>query len=441
MRLPNGNLLLRASPSGPPVEFAPWQGVDALTQTEWAIDFLDGSDLPSSTGSPASPLKTGAEFTRRTWGRGITNFTTLTLLNDCPDPNTDYLFWRSPALLAGAFFRIVGTPTTLAAGTLTAVTMGTPNVSQTTIQASVDLSGLVGKRCRITAATAATVGTVFYVELANAGTYTISAPVFVDTSVASTWQSSTVQTLTIGDAFVVEELTQAPSMHIDPWGLANTLGAPNGRLVGLTGLRTGQPNRLDDLVLGTQAMVCSFGNVFNNGQIIWGYASEGLAGSTGCRFQNDFNAQALAGVPSFFSCSFNGNLSIHSPDTWINFNSNNSIRNGKVQLDHEGRIQVNGLCIHQWGVLSGIGAALHIQEGCFANIGAVLWGTSTAANTYGIRVDAYGGGVYASGAKPTISGALAPGKDVEVGGVSLAYADVPGLSANAANFAALVAKN
>lgn len=413
-------------------------GLDVLTQTAWAIDFIAGDD--SAEGTPSAPLKTGAEWTRRTYGRGLNQFTTLQLLNDCPDPTSDYLVINSPVLSTAGFLRIVGGGVTLASGTLTAVANQVTNTSQTTVETSVDLSNFVGQRLRIVLSSTAPVGTVCYIEAAQNGTYTLSTPNFTDTSVPGSWNTSTVRTLSVGDSFVVERLFQAPAISVNAFGMGNSIQTPYARSVGVADLAIGASSGFDDISLGTNGRVVAWGCQMQMGTLACALNGP-LTSINASRFSNTYSVVGIEGSPAFNACSFSGSVNSLYPTTWLAFLTGNSIRGGRIQLDHSGRAQINGLTIQEWPVLSGIGAALFVQEGCFVNLGGRLWGTSSIANTYGIRVDAYGGVVYAAGGKPTISGTLSPGKDVEVGGVALPYADVPGLSANAANFAAIVAKN
>ena len=410
---------------------------NVITQAEWAIDFIDGDD--SADGTPDHPLRTGAEFTKRTLGKGLDSFVRLDILNDCPNPNEDYLFINSPVLNTSGFLRIGGNSSTiLATATISNVNNQVANTSQTTIEASEDLSAFIGKRIRVISSATAPIGTIAYIEAANAGVYTISTPAYQDTSTAGNWNNSVVRVLSNGDSIVVEDLFQAPQLSLDVFGSGNMVASPFGHAIGITDLRVGQPTRLDILNMSLFGRAVAWGCQLDIGELQCAVGGP-LSNITACRFRNNFNVLGIEGQPIFVSCSFLTSISTIYPATWLGFLNNNSIRGGRIQLDHASRAQINGLTIQEWPVISGIGAALHIQEGCFVNMGSVLWGTSTLANTYGIRVDAYGGCVYPPASKPTIAGTLTPGKDVEVGGVSLAYAAVPSFNIN--NGAALVVKN
>ena len=412
-----------------------------ITQTEWAIDFINGDD--SADGTPDHPLRTGAEFTRRTWGRGLAEPVTLDLRNDCPNPSEDYLFVNAPSLNAAAFLTIRGTTTEIATATLNNVVNQVPSVSQTTVEADIDLSGFVGRRIRkVSGPSAAPVGTIAWIEASAAGVSTLSAPIFVDTSVPGFWSTVSIEQLANGDVFVVEDLSQIPSFWCRTFGAANFgVGLGGG---GLVDVSIGNPALFEDANIERfQVYGCHFRTA--------GLAMAGVyTGSTrliGSRFTNLFNSFSLEGSSFLIGNSFAAALNISGGASWPTFFVGNSLRGFPCIVIRSGRLEINnsgtnsGLSIHEWPVTSGIGAALQVQEGCFANLDGKLWGTSTIANTYGIRVDAYAGTTYHAARKPTIAGALAPGKDVEVGGVSLAYAAVPGSSAIATNFAALVAKN
>src|SRR5690606_39010398 len=149
---PDGSVSLRSAASGPVVTVAgPGQiptALELLTQQSWAIAPLTGDD--SADGTPAAPLRTGAEFTRRTYGKGLVAGTTsLDILEPFP-VNDDYILIDSPQTVGSAFLHVRGaTPTPLDTGTITVRTNAVTNTSLTTIQASIDLAPHVGSRIRI----------------------------------------------------------------------------------------------------------------------------------------------------------------------------------------------------------------------------------------------------------------------------------------------------
>lgn len=442
--LPNGNILLRSALAGPLLEVASTSELLPIQQSAWAIAPLSGDD--DADGTPAAPLRTGAEYTRRTLGRGLFEPTTLSILEPFPDPLNDYIYVSAAQLAPTAFFRMEATPAVLASGSFTGVTNGTANVSQTTVQSATDLSGFVGKRLRIISSTTAPAGTIAWIAAHAAGVSTLSDPCFIDTSLNGLWNSFAVEQLSIGDTFVIEEPVQCCQFYPRLYGTPDFV-VGSSEFGGATGLQFGASFGSISLGGGFQLYGC----VINAGWIEAG--DQELGSPTGrllaSRLANTFSSGNLEGTPYLEHCSLDGRWQTTLPTSQPTFLWSNSQRNGRYVLQGGGKLISNnstvsgagGLSIHQWSLSSSVGAALHVQEGCFANLDGVLWGTSTNANTYGIRVDAYAGCVYHTARKPTISGALAPGKDVEVGGTSLAYADVPGLSANANNFAAIVVKN
>lgn len=416
-------------------------GLDIIRQHEWSIDFENGDD--HAPGTPQQPLKTGAEFTRRTYGKGLgPDPITVSIVGSCPNPSADYIVLNSPVLSNDSFLTIRASDTIqLASFTVTVVNNQVPSVSQTTIQSSTDLSGFVGKRIRkIDGPSSAPVGTICYVEyVAVDGTATLSSPCFVDTNGADRWWATqTIQQLAVEDQFVVEEMHQLCSLAPRLFGLSN-LGNLAG---GVVDLAIGNSSLFEDMtVQGFQMYGCQV----NLGSVLWDGPYQGVTNVTACRFSNVYNAMNVEGIPNLISNSFATAIGTQSPVSSPRWYMGNSIRGFFYQVGRAGMVEINnsgpnsGLCVHEWPVTSNIGAALHVQEGCTVNLDGILWGTSTQPNTYGIRVDATGRCVYNQIRKPVIAGALAPTKDVEVGGVALAYANVPNY--NATNGAALVRKN
>lgn len=89
------------------------------------------------------------------------------------------------------------------------------------------------------------------------------------------------------------------------------------------------------------------------------------------------------------------------------------------------------------GFLAWSSAALEVRSGGVVDgVSGRLWGSETAANTYGIR--ARSGALVTYTTLPNIIGALSPGQDVLVGGTPLAYGALPNV--NAANQAAIVVR-
>lgn len=419
-------------------------GVSFLTQTEWAIDFENGDD--SAAGTLAAPLKTGAEWTRRTYGAGLVQPVTVDILSSCPDPSADSFMVNSPIVTLDGYLTVRGaTPEPLASGSFSVVTNHVANTSQTTVEATIDLSAHVGRRLRKTGGpSSAPVGTIAYIEAESAGVATLSSPAYEDTTVPGNWGVTIIQQLEAGDTFVIEEPLQMCSSYARTFGVKDFLSAPYGRGGGFVNLSMGASERFEDIELANFQL---YGCRLHVGSIACLGAYVGSTAVTACRFTNLYSALSLEGIPSLSCNSFATYVTTQSPGSAPLWHVGNSIRGFIYQVQRSGRAEINnsgtesGLCIHEWPVTSGIGAALHVNEGCMVNLDGVLWGSSTQPNTFGIRVDACASCVYLNSRKPTISGTLGPTKDVEIGGTSLPYSDVPTLSANITNFAALVRKN
>lgn len=400
------------------------QGIafDVLTQTAWAIDPINGDD--SGPGTLAEPLLTGAEFTRRTYGKGITELVTVDLLNPWPDVTLDYIAIASDSLNNSGNLLIRGAePAPTAAGEFTVVNNAVADTSLTTVQTDIDLSGFVDYRLRITSSATAPVGTTMWIEAESAGVATLSAPTFVNTSNPNAFWSGSYPTLTVGDTFVVEKPNAGPQL----WGGVGGVSAFASGFFGYA-FRIENLRFVGNATLGTRnvngyAVNCKFEAILN--QFDAGLAFDVL----GCRFA----ACQLEGIPRLSGCSV-GNLvgaaatafSTNIPGSKIFMFTRNSVRGlryeviqGRLFVNHGGGNANGGLSVHQW---LGTGGGLRVGEGALADLNGIVWGASTNANTYGLQVDSLGGIAYDPATKPTITGATA---DTRIGTTNRAYAAIP----------------
>lgn len=408
--------------NGPGRWFLQGAAFDVLTQTAWAIDPINGDD--SGPGTLAEPLLTGAEFTRRTYGKGIAELVTVDLLNPWPDATLDYIAIASDALNINGNLLIRGVdPSPDAAGEFTVVNNAVADTSLTTVQTDIDLSGFVDYRIRITSSATAPVGTTMWIEAESAGVATLSAPTFVDTSDPNAFWFGSYPTLGVGDTFVVEKPNAGPQL----WGGVGGITSFSSGFFGYS-FRVENLRFVGSAVLGTPnvnayAVNCKFEALVNN------FLSPSAFDTLACRFA----ACQLEGTPRLSGCSF-GNLigavatafGTDLPGSKIYMFTRNSVRGLRYQLT-QGRLFVNhgggnnngGLSVHQW---PGTGGGLRVGEGALADLNGRVWGASTNANTYGLQVDSLGGIAYDSGTKPTIAGATA---DTRIGTTNRAYAAIP----------------
>lgn len=400
-------------------------GFNVLTQQVWGIAPLTGDD--SGPGTLAQPLKTGAEFTRRVFGKGLPFLVEVTLLEEWPDPMVDYIGIDNHALNddAGMVIRGVNPAVPAATGAFTVVNNAVADTSLTTVQTDIDLSGFVDYRLRILSSASAPVGTTMWIEAEAAGVATLSAPTFVDTSnpAASFWSPS-FPTLTVGDTFVVEKPITGPQL----WGGIDGMGSF------VSGSLFNTLFRIDNLLLGSQLVVGTPG--------IDGYIVKSKLEGTykeftaptgfillGCRI----NGGIIEGKPFMSGCSI-ANLpggvatafTTDKPSSLVFFNTRNSARgiryhltSGFMRIGNGGGNANGGLSVHQW---SGTGGGVRIGELSRGDFNGIVWGASTNANTYGLQVDALGGIAYDPTTKPTITGATA---DTRIGTTNTAYGAIP----------------
>lgn len=411
--------------------------VDSIwsTQSEWYVDPIDGEDANAGDTS-ASPIQTMGELSRRVGTSQIKQSTRVFIQNDIP---SDDPFVMSGAIVDGAAVRFIGNnPTTLASGTFSAVT----NLVTGTTRPSVTVTGFdwnpfLGKRVRITASGTATVDTIFWVEEVDSGDAThafVSTPYFSDTD-SSLFPAFGVETLSAGDSFVVEELTKMGPLAIDP--LVDGVGG--GPWIGLLNTKLGDPSFAAMFLglSGAQSMI--YGSEIEAFDFQMGFGF--IAGSKISAVGN-----ILITLPSgaqFFADSFQGRTFLNGGGSIADFLNECSFT-APLGTFGEMRMRVPsvgslGAHFFEWASGGGFtGEAILVDSGGDAFLEGLVWGTSTLAGTYGIRVFPGGSCSYDSANKPTVSGALAPGQDAVVGGTSVAYAAVPVF--NSTNGAALVVR-
>lgn len=124
-------------------------------QTDWAISEASGAD--EASGTAASPLRTSAEFNRRTKGLPLVGFITLAILDDMSAANSlvlDLTFVDD--LVSGDNFFLKGKSTQVATGqvdTFTALNRATPS-KNTIARAGLNFTSHVGRFLRMTSGTA-----------------------------------------------------------------------------------------------------------------------------------------------------------------------------------------------------------------------------------------------------------------------------------------------
>src|SRR3972149_3101872 len=127
--------------------------LDWLSQAAWTIDPLLGND--ENPGGALAPLSTAAELDRRLSVGAIRQHVTVTIVAGATVPNLEL------TIATGIYrFNVVGTPTTLASGTVDTLIErthagSTPQSALLTDAGVLDWTPFVGRRIRITSGAAA----------------------------------------------------------------------------------------------------------------------------------------------------------------------------------------------------------------------------------------------------------------------------------------------
>lgn len=186
-------------------------GQSFSTQDAWAVDSANGDD--ANAGTPASPLKTLAELTRRWNGRVfVSSLTTITVELRGTFPAEDLVL--EPVIVNPAATVVVsGQMTELqAAKAVTAYTAEAAPTRTTLADGTTDFATYLGMRLRLTTGLAA--GSVTWVQFAPA-----LGSAYIGTFINPATMSSALPA--VGDQYVIEApVTQIRSYWLNPSGLA-----------------------------------------------------------------------------------------------------------------------------------------------------------------------------------------------------------------------------
>lgn len=416
---------LRQGPSGPPIvgttvgDVLTWNGSEWLPQQpesayalqrEW---FLDAAGDDSGPGTESDPLRTGAELSRRISNLTLPDQTEVTYLSDMA--GSDYLIGPS-AIAPGCRF-VVQCPdlTLLAEVTITAYQQGA--------------AGTI-TRCRVTVAGqpnwwAALIGKHFsVVGVANSGGYLDKGDPADNTSA---FISMPVNTLSFAEIVLVagnvlrftERRTIGCALVLAP-RLSSSFGANEVHDVKVVE----HPTNFDGAV-----HLSNVSQVYN------------------CEFQ------PFSIVANYYSYIINCNLSSPTTQSYFDCTMWNTLVGGfqrgrqfwggsgtlelnkftnsdtRVEVHQQLEYDVSGVCAF-WDFPTG--PAIEIEPACFLNHRARMYGSSTAANTYGFSFNTGSFGHISNGQnannRPNIRGTLGTGgsgtltRDLNIGGTNVFYA-------------------
>jgi len=370
-------------------------GQNFATQAEWYVDPVAGNDGNNGE-TAATALATMGELQNRLSGAYINQVTTVHILNDVPEADA-----FAPVLRigpAGQMSFIGENPTVLATRTLTGVTAEVPatNTRGSITDAAFDWTPVLGNRARVTAG--GNVGAVGWLQAigGSADTAFVNRPSlgFVTSS------------FTNGDTVVVEVLTEIGAISLAGVEVHRSTVPP----VLFTDLRF---NRTDLVDISVFDLECEFLNCDVN---IFQVQYRDAVNFAGCKLQGD-EIRAVAEV-GIYGCDVEMNDGFPFVNIDLVLSSNTSF----VGRHGFSGCQVTHLTdIGFWEWLSD--AAAVFIDGTVVIPTGRLWGTSSIADTYGIRVD----GAecrYVAGSPPLVAGVLTATKDVDIGETDGTYAGV-----------------
>lgn len=381
-----------------------------IEQDEWHIH-PDGDDNNSGL-TEGSALRTELELSKRIWG-AIVNPTTVFVHGDMED--TD-MFVGPPVILPAGQVRVLGAGATelLPGAVLQEVVEDDPATNTRgylEFPVGVDVSPFIEKRVRCVSGQSP--GTLAFIEAVGATNNIayISPPGETVTHLPSPFVA--------GDTVVIEELTKVGRIGSTHTAAPDATPDAGGPLV-FEDIRTPRTN--------LQEIMRTVGSTIWKGCDILFPRIHQTAFYSVCRVQAFF-LFAGAGFADFHRCSidvgrFTGGL--------FYMGVGNHVISQLRLTDMAKMTAFSPVGFFDW---TG-GAALILEAGCVASSWQETWGMSSGANTYGINVHSGAHFEYSSNRVPTVNGALAGSRDVEVGGVDRTYAQ--GFYINPDNAAAYV---
>ncbi len=400
-----------------------------LTQTDWAVDSVTGSD--TNAGTTASPLKTLAELGRRWEGR--TFDPSITLINvQLSGTFTGQCLSLHACVPSIAAVNVFANPSAaVASGTLTGYQQSDSTLRGSITDAAQNFTGLAPRRIRITGGTVPGAVTWFNsiaaATIANTGQFERIA-----TPTASIGTTNPI----VGDPYVVEDLVT----QIERYDIAITgrgVFTLSGVIIGAAASTTVPRSRMRCSGATTgRVFGCLFLNPANGTQLVEGDTVLGA-----CSNRNVSGSGALtltAGVMTlqghchfgfsqiFTGANVTGNRALHDGNGTANvtlFIGNGTYLEDIGDRGFFGNVNSGSLVYHvrvedfaQWVINGGTNT---------------FWGAAGNTTTNALQV-ANGCGVsYAT--KPTATGAV-PGNDVVLAaGAAIAWAAVPAIAASPDN--------
>lgn len=384
------------------------------TQTSWGIDAVNGND--ENVGTPASPLATWREFSRRMGPAGEIP-ETIDVTQSANDSVADDKLTLSGnlSILPNAMFRFHGTPTILDSGTFTAVTdlNSATQTPPSVTDAAQAFGAYTNRRMRIVGGVRD--GAISFISLVQAAT-TVRTNAWAINNTAAVPYSPAVTLVNpvIGDAYVIESLPTLFSFDFQSSKTAQGTQGAESCLFESLKLGNSSNDRFNtgDSNASISKCVIDLTNFYGRDQHI--QSSIFIANSTFHTY--NCNLRACLKKGGVFNLHHGASLFLRD-QTMAQGVALPTANNGSF-------VEVfSAACFDSTtdGMIVDIESALRLT--------GLLWGNNNTQ--YGIR--SAGRSAYVAAFKPTITGLI---NDTRIGGVDLAYGAIP-VGPNAANGAML----
>lgn len=372
-----------------------------ITDPDWYVDPVNGNDANNGI-TPLTPLKTYEYgLSPRFNGARFAQTTTVHQIGSVPESDV-YWALTSQAGNAPGELRFIGEGAEeLLTGVITAATPAASGTRAQFTVAGADFTGMENKRVRITAG--GSVGAVGWIQrVVSVTTVFVNQPYNIDTS------DPTAQ-FQVGDTIVVEQLPLFAGF------------------TGRNGQRWDSPDP-SSVIFESLRFETTVGQYLDTSGPSSFIGCAVVPFWLNCTAATYFNGCYVSAVDS--ECTMTGvqycvNCSLKLPGLFCQFLSVDRCSHIGSMTLYSGKL-VTANYFQMWDWTTAQLAALTVNPGTFVNASGIISGTSTQANTYGIRVRSGGAMAYASTAKPTVAGAA--GFNVDVGGTQVAYAGVPVVS-------------
>lgn len=418
----------------PPFGSQPNAALPYVTQASWAVDAAVGND--SNVGTPAAPLRSLPELTRRLSGRIFAASVVNPTVDLIGDFSSQDLVLDPIVVPAQTNVRLRGRMTTVYAGTVNLYSAENPGVALAVLRdLGADFSLWIGKRVRFTSGPASGM-TCIILDISGG----------VQSALVTTCVSESAATANpvAGNTFVIEDWgTKVRTVNVDILG-GPTINPPT-TMARCSDLFVQSPNPGSSrnnwfLVNGTRTAGYVYGCKL--GAVAGASGHQWSRGATfvGC-VTDDVSFILTAGEFFEIRCGHLRPLVLtagYLTGSGSNVSYGGALRNVQVSASNNGMIEdIAPRCI-QDSATSTSGAMLIEDGGGYSasTASALLWGTNPLMASAGVFIRSLTGAVYVT--KPQLT-ANNPGvNDVSLGGVLTAYAGIPAI--NAANLAAMVVR-